>query len=106
MWYCCSQLVLGRKSYKLNTGDLIPAVGLGTWQSRPNEVKAAVQDALAIGYRHIDTAFAYGNEKEVGAGLVASGVPREEIWLTTKLDNVWHKRASEALDRSLENLGT
>lgn len=60
---------------------------------------------MRAGYRHIDTAFAYGNEKEVGEGIRASGIPREEIFLTTKLDNTWHKRAPEALKRSLENLG-
>ncbi|KAK3687575.1 NADP-dependent oxidoreductase domain-containing protein [Podospora appendiculata] len=94
------------KTFKLNTGDLIPAVGLGTWQSAPGEVGTAVEAALATGYRHIDTAFAYGNEKEVGDGIKASGVPREDIWLTTKLDNPWHKRVAEAIDRSLENLST
>lgn len=61
--------------------------------------------ALKTGYRHIDTAAAYGNEKEVGEGIRASGVPREQIWLTTKLDNPWHKRVPEALANSLENLG-
>lgn len=66
----------------------------------------AVKAALQRGYRHIDTAFAYGNEKEVGDGIKASGVPREQIWLTTKLDNPWHKRAPEALEKSLANLGT
>lgn len=69
-------------------------------------MKTAVQVALGRGYRHIDTAFAYGNEKEVGEGIKASGVPREDIWLTTKLDNPWHKRVGEAIDKSLENLGT
>ena len=63
----------------------MPAIGLGTWQSKPNEVKDAVEAALTGGYRHIDTALAYGNEAEVGAGIKASGVPREEIWITTKL---------------------
>lgn len=93
------------KTFKLNTGAEIPAIGLGTWQSKPGEVEKAVEAALRAGYRHIDTAFAYGNEKEVGEGIRASGVPREEIFLTTKLDNPWHKRAPEALKRSLENLG-
>ncbi|KAL2264122.1 hypothetical protein VTK26DRAFT_1991 [Humicola hyalothermophila] len=93
------------KTYKLNTGAEIPAIGLGTWQSKPGEVEKAVEAALRAGYRHIDTAFAYGNEKEVGEGIRASGVPREQIWLTTKLDNPWHKRAPEALRRSIENLG-
>jgi len=94
------------KTFKLNTGDSIPAIGLGTWQSQPGEVGKAVEAALRGGYRHIDTAFAYGNEKEVGEGIKASGVPREEIWLTTKLDNPWHKRVAEGIERSLANLGT
>lgn len=84
----------------------MPAVGLGTWQSKPGEVERAVEAALRCGYRHIDTAFAYGNEKEVGVGIRASGVPRDEIWLTTKLDNVWHRRIEEAIDESLANLET
>ncbi|KAG6355622.1 hypothetical protein INS49_003584 [Diaporthe citri] len=94
------------KTYTLNTGAKIPALGLGTWQSKPNEVKNAVEAALKAGYRHIDTAFAYGNEKEVGDGIKASGVPRSEIWLTTKLDNPWHKRVTEGFNKSLENLQT
>ncbi|KAK3933839.1 NADP-dependent oxidoreductase domain-containing protein [Diplogelasinospora grovesii] len=94
------------KTFKLNTGDAIPAIGLGTWQSKPDEVRTAVKDALQAGYRHIDTAAAYGNEKEVGEGIRDSGVPREQIWLTTKLDNPWHTRVPEAIDRSLSNLGT
>ena len=92
--------------FTLNTGAQMPAVGLGTWQSKPGEVERAVEAAVRCGYRHIDTAFAYGNEKEVGVGMRASGVPREQIWLTTKLDNVWHQRVSEAIDQSLTNLGT
>ncbi|ELR08462.1 hypothetical protein GMDG_00526 [Pseudogymnoascus destructans 20631-21] len=56
--------------------------------------------------RHIDTAFAYQNETEVGVGIKASGVPRGQVWLTTKLDNSWHKRVAEGIDASLENLGT
>lgn len=73
------------KTYTLNTGAKIPAIGLGTWQSKPNEVKTAVEVALKAGYRHIDTAAAYGNEKEVGDGIKASGVPRNDFFLTTKL---------------------
>ncbi|KAH6888491.1 aldo/keto reductase [Thelonectria olida] len=94
------------RTFTLNTGDKIPAIGLGTWQSPPEQVTKAVEAALKSGYRHVDTAFAYGNEKDVGAGIKASGVPRDQIWLTTKLDNPWHKRVAEAIDRSLENLGT
>ncbi|KAK0645742.1 NADP-dependent oxidoreductase domain-containing protein [Cercophora newfieldiana] len=94
------------KTFKLNTGAQIPAIGLGTWQSQPGEVGKAVEAALRAGYRHIDTAFAYGNEKEVGEGMKASGVPREQIFLTTKLNNPDHKRVAEAIDQSLKNLGT
>ncbi|TQV93703.1 Aldo/keto reductase [Cordyceps javanica] len=92
-------------TFTLNTGDKIPAIGLGTWQSKPHEVQAAVEAALRAGYRHIDTAAAYGNEAEVGAGIKASGVPRDQIWLTTKLFNNDHKRAAAALDDSLAKLG-
>ncbi|KAF3356168.1 hypothetical protein VD0004_g7113 [Verticillium dahliae] len=94
------------RTFTLNTGDKLPAVGLGTWQSKPNEVKHAVEAALRQGYRHIDTALAYGNEREVGDGIKASGVPRSEIWLTTKLDNPWHKRVQEGMASSLESLQT
>ncbi|KAJ4329025.1 hypothetical protein N0V84_000597 [Fusarium piperis] len=100
------RLTANRKKYALNTGDSMPALGLGTWQSKPGEVELAVQWALECGYRHIDTASAYGNEKEVGAGIRASGVPREQIWITTKLDNDCHHRVAEAINTSLANLGT
>lgn len=91
--------------FDLNTGAKIPAIGLGTWQSKPNDVSKAVEHALKSGYRHIDTALAYGNEHEVGAGIRASGIPREEIFLTTKLDNTWHARVEEGITTSLKNLG-
>ena len=95
-----------RKTYTLNTGAKIPAIGLGTWQSAPNQVRNAVKVALQKGYRHIDTALAYGNEKEVGQGIKDSGVPREEIWLTTKLDNTWHHIVSKGIETSLNDLDT
>lgn len=91
--------------FELNTGDSIPAIGLGTWQSEPGQVRDAVRIALQNGYRHIDTALAYGNEKEVGQGIKDSKVPREEIWVTTKLNNPWHKRVPEGIDQSLKDLG-
>ena len=62
--------------------------------------------ALQKGYRHIDTALAYGNEKEVGQGIKDSGVPREEIWLTTKLDNTWHHIVPKGIETSLKDLDT
>ncbi|RDB30099.1 Glycerol 2-dehydrogenase (NADP(+)) [Hypsizygus marmoreus] len=94
------------KFIKLNTGAQIPTVGLGTWKSAPGAVELAVEHALKFGYRHIDTAAAYGNETEVGIGIKASGIPRSEIFLTTKLDNPDHLNAAEALEKSLKNLGT
>ncbi|PPR07471.1 hypothetical protein CVT26_013441 [Gymnopilus dilepis] len=94
------------KTVKLNTGAEMPVVGLGTWKSGPGEVAHAVEFALKNGYRHIDTATAYGNENEVGDGIKASGVPRQEIFLTTKLNNNDHKRVEEALEYSLKALKT
>ncbi|KAL4941648.1 hypothetical protein BDV06DRAFT_235971 [Aspergillus oleicola] len=97
-----------KRTFKLNTGYEIPAVGLGTWQSKPNEVKEAVEAALKIGYRHIDAAAVYGNEREVGNGIKASGVQREEIFLTSKLWNTHHEpqHVEEAVDKSLSDLQT
>src|SRR4051812_23867008 len=66
-------------------GTVVPALGFGTWQIEGDDAREAVRDALEIGYRHIDTAKAYENEREVGAGIRDSGVAREEIWLTTKV---------------------
>ncbi|CAE6471562.1 unnamed protein product [Rhizoctonia solani] len=94
-------------SVTLNTGDEMPTIGLGTWKSAPEEVEQAVAFALKeAGYRHIDTAYAYRNEKGVGQGIKASGVPRNEIFLTTKLPNTHHGAVQAALDESLSNLGT
>jgi glycerol 2-dehydrogenase (NADP+) len=94
--------------FKLNTGASIPAVGLGTWQSAPGEVAAAVEHALKSGYRHIDAAFVYGNENEVGQGLKAafdSGIKREEVFVTSKLWCTFHRDPQKCLDKTLENLG-
>lgn len=70
---------------QLNNGLKIPVLGLGTWQSRGEELANAVNWALKAGYRHIDTAMAYVNEREIGKTIKKSGVDREEIFLTTKL---------------------
>ncbi|KAG1464927.1 hypothetical protein G6F56_004983 [Rhizopus delemar] len=96
---------LGR-TFQLNTGATIPALGLGTWQSKPNEVYEAVLIALKNGYRHIDTAFIYGNEKEIGQAIKDSKIPREELFITTKLWNNSHSPAAveKALQVSLDNL--
>ncbi|KAF9262363.1 Aldo/keto reductase [Marasmius fiardii PR-910] len=90
---------------KLNSGLEIPAVGLGTWQSKPEEVVAAVSHALKEGYRHIDCAWGYGNEKDVGEGIRQSGVPRSEIFITSKVWGTYHSRVEKCLDETLTNLG-
>lgn len=94
-------------TYQLNNGVKIPAVGLGTWQTPDGDVaKNAVKDALELGYRLIDTAAAYGNEVSVGEGIKASGVNRDEVFVTTKLWNDHHgyQKTIEAIDESLEKL--
>jgi diketogulonate reductase-like aldo/keto reductase len=70
---------------KLNHGVTLPALGLGVFQSPPEETTSAVAAALDAGYRHIDTAAAYGNEREVGEAVHASGLDRSEVFLETKL---------------------
>ena len=86
----------------------MPRIGLGTWQLRGDEATRAVEGAIAMGYRHIDTAAMYGNEEAVGAGIARSGVRREEIFLTTKV--WWTELAPDALrasaEASLKRLGT
>jgi len=72
---------------RLNDGTQVPQLGFGVFQVPPEETQGAVETALASGYRHIDTAAAYRNERGVGAGIAASGLPREEIFVTTKLWN-------------------
>ncbi|KAH3672332.1 hypothetical protein WICMUC_004303 [Wickerhamomyces mucosus] len=95
------------KTLTLNTGAKIPQVGFGTYQSNPqsNEGYNAVLAALKAGYRHIDAAAAYRNENEVGKAIRDSGIPREEIFVTTKLWQTQHRDPSKALDESLERLG-
>ncbi|TLM75527.1 aldo/keto reductase [Pseudarthrobacter sp. NamB4] len=92
---------------KLNDGYSIPQVGLGTWPLDDDQVATAVVLALEAGYRHIDTAVKYRNEQGVGNGIRASGVPREELFITTKLDGDFQgsDRAVEGLQGSLERLG-
>ncbi|KAL5501862.1 hypothetical protein ACEPAH_9123 [Sanghuangporus vaninii] len=94
--------------FELPSGDKIPSVALGVWKAKPGEVGAAVKTALKTGYRHIDDAWIYGNEKEVGQAIRESGVPRQDIWLTSKLWNSFHapEDIEPALDESLNNLGT
>ncbi|HFI0293180.1 TPA: aldo/keto reductase [Streptococcus suis] len=96
------------KDYLMNNGLTIPAVGFGTYQSQDGEeVYQAVLAALKAGYRHIDTAALYGNEASIGQAIKDSGIPREELFITTKLWNDAHgyEEAKEAFAISLEKLG-
>ena len=92
----------------LPNGTTIPCVGFGTWKTPAEQASASVAAALAAGYRHIDTATAYRNEAAVGEALAASGVPRGEYFLTTKLWNPdqGYETTLAACDRSLQALGT
>lgn len=92
----------------LNDGHAIPVLGLGVWQATPGRVtREAVRYALQLGYRHVDTARIYGNEGDVGQALRESGVPREEVFVVTKLWNQDHglARARRAFEDSLAVLG-
>jgi len=90
---------------KLNDGRSIPQLGFGVWQVRSGRsCEAAVATAIEAGYRHIDTAAGYGNEASVGAAIRASGLGREDIFVTTKLWNDDHGDPEGALDASLRNL--
>ncbi len=94
-------------SLPLNSGHSIPQLGLGVWAVDPDETDRVVTEALELGYRHIDTAAAYGNEEGVGKAVAASGVPREDIFVTTKLPNHEHGTdvARDSFRASLERLG-
>ncbi|KAG8964764.1 hypothetical protein FRC03_001375 [Tulasnella sp. 419] len=108
---------------KLNNGLKIPTIGLGTWQctlifvykeylvlknrlAPPGQVAAAVEHALKNGYRHLDCAWIYGNEAEVGQGIKASGVPREQLFITSKVWTTYMGRVEESLQMTLNALGT
>jgi 2,5-diketo-D-gluconate reductase A len=91
----------------LHDGVEIPQLGFGVFQVPPEETQQAVEEALAVGYRHIDTAAAYRNEAGVGAGIEAAGIAREDVFITTKLWNSQQGYDStlEACEKSLERLG-
>jgi 2,5-diketo-D-gluconate reductase A len=91
----------------LNDGNAIPSVGLGVFQTPPKETEQAVSAALEVGYRHIDTAAAYGNEREVGRAVKKSGIPRDEIFVVTKLWNAdqGYDSTMKAFEKSAKRLG-
>ena len=93
---------------ELNDGVSIPQLGFGVFQIKPDETAAAVKRALDIGYRHIDTAEMYGNEKEVAQGIRDAGLDRAEVFVTSKLNNGFHKPddARRAFDKTLEALNS
>jgi len=103
-------MTVGGATVTLNDGRVMPLVGLGTWKSKPGEVKSAVKAAVTCGYRHIDCAAIYKNEHEVGAALselFAEGVvTREELWITSKLWNDFHAAADvpTACEKTLKDL--
>ncbi|MGC1308751.1 MAG: aldo/keto reductase [Phormidesmis sp.] len=99
------------KAYTLNDGNVMPAFGLGTWKSPKGEVRAAVKEALRVGYRHIDAAWIYQNEQEVGQGIgeaMQDGVvTREDIFVTSKLWNAFHEpdKVEKGCQETLAALG-
>jgi 2,5-diketo-D-gluconate reductase A len=99
-------MALSVPSIPLSSGARIPQVGFGVFLIKPEVTQQAVEDALEVGYRHIDTATGYGNEAEVGAAVRASGIPREEVFVTTKLRNDHHAAGDVegAFERSLQAL--
>jgi 2,5-diketo-D-gluconate reductase A len=94
-------------SITLSGGNAIPQLGFGVYQIEPDDTVEAVSEALRIGYRHIDTAEMYGNEREVGEAVRASALDRSEVFVTSKLSNASHEPgdAREAFDGTLSDLG-
>ncbi|MFS8937544.1 aldo/keto reductase [Corynebacterium sp. c25Ua_89] len=90
---------------KLHDGNEIPQLGFGVFKVDPEKTEELVAEALRVGYRHIDTAAVYGNEEGVGRAIANSDIPREELFITTKLWNDSQTNAAEALDESLKKLG-
>ena len=93
---------------KLLSGESIPVVALGVYRARPDETYAAVKSALSLGYRHIDTAQVYGNESEVGKAVKDSGIPRPDVFITSKvwLDNWGYDSTLASLKATLQRLQT
>lgn len=96
------------KTVKLNNGVEMPILGYGVFQVAPDEAARCVEEAIGVGYRSIDTAQAYYNEEGVGQGIKKSGVPRVDLFLTTKVwvSNAGEQKAAASIDESLRKLGT
>lgn len=96
-----------KDNYILSNGVSIPKIGLGTWLIDDEQVVQTVCDAVKLGYRHIDTAQAYGNERGVGEGIRRCGIPREDLFITTKLaaEIKNYEEATKAIDDSLKKMG-
>src|SRR3954454_15370088 len=95
-------------SIELNDGNSIPQLGFGVFQIDPGETADAVTRALEVGYRHIDTAEMYQNERGVGEGIRGAALERSEVWVTSKLNNNSHEPdvARRAFDKTLSELGS
>ena len=96
-----------QETMKLNNGVAIPKLGLGTWLMEDAEAEQAVIDAVKIGYRHIDTAQAYGNEAGVGRGVRACGIPREDLFVVSKVaaEHKDYDSAAQSIDQTLSAMG-
>lgn len=96
-----------KETYKMNNGSQIPKLALGTWLIENDEAAKAVCEAIKIGYRHIDTAQAYGNERGVGEGIRKCGVAREEIFITSKVaaEHKTYQSAADSIDETLGKTG-
>lgn len=94
-------------NFTLNNGVVMPAIGLGVYQTPPEETVAAVETALKVGYRHIDTAAVYGNEREVGAAISRSGLARDDVFIETKvwISDFGYDATLHAFDKSAGKLG-
>lgn len=95
------------ENYELNNGVKIPKLGLGTWLISNDEVGDAVKNAISLGYRHVDTAFAYENESGVGEAIRTCGIPRDELFVTTKLEAEAksYEGAKKGIDDALNKMG-
>jgi diketogulonate reductase-like aldo/keto reductase len=97
--------LISEQTVELGSGARMPLLGLGTWQLRGRTAVDAVRHALGVGYRHIDTATMYGNESQVGQAIAESGVPRAQLFVTTKLPQSHTGRERDTLGESLSALG-